>query len=134
MTISLKDRIRGVFKDASNEAIDAVYPDYYTTVIPKVEELEERIAEHRNKKDIGAKSTLDNLNTYSNDVEVLVDLALNSEKRVGALMQWELKEKRSNRFRLFLIPALLIIFGIVVEKAIDHFRAEASPRSEASQK
>jgi len=45
--ISYKFRLKGALEDISSKAISAVYPEYYMSVLPTLNKIDDIIAEHK---------------------------------------------------------------------------------------
>lgn len=109
LAISSKIRIHEAMKDVSNEAIDAVYPDYYEH-LTEVERIDLEIAERRNNKDVG-DTTLDNLNAYQAEVERLCKLVTDCRSKARAMREWMKRDIRTQILSKVLWPALGAVGG-----------------------
>jgi hypothetical protein len=83
---TFKVRLDEGMSDVSNDAISAVYPEYYSEVYPEMTALQMRIAGFRAKKDVH-KSTLDDLDGYCASVERSAELTTPVLRRASSSVQ-----------------------------------------------
>jgi hypothetical protein len=125
--VSWKLRIAAVTKDVPNEAIKAVYPDYWTH-IPELDKLDAQISEHRAKKDIGPL-TNENLEQYSQSVLRVAEIGAIATSKGKAFQDWQSRERRTNWLWKIATP-LLIGVGLLVSKiTYDHLSGPKNPPS-----
>jgi hypothetical protein len=108
--VSFKLRLEEAMRGVSNDAISAVYPEYYTKVHPEMFELQKQIAEFRSTKDVH-KSTFEDLDAYCGSVERLAELTKQILTRVPAFKDWQKRDRVSVWVRNFAIP---VVVGSVV--------------------
>lgn len=91
--ISCKLALKQALDGISNDAISAVYPEYWQK-IPEFEVLDQKIAEHRNSKDVD-DNTLAHLESYSALMERLYSLTQEFRQRIPQLLDWQKRNKKS---------------------------------------
>jgi hypothetical protein len=107
--ISIKIRLAGVLEPYSNEALQSVMPDYYTTVRPGIEALTIAIARIRNAKDIGDADILREVEEYNAKIHDLIAFHETLTKHVPALEEWRKKDRGGKLWdRLFDLAKVLI--------------------------
>ncbi|MGI8436332.1 MAG: hypothetical protein ACR2NX_05445 [Chthoniobacterales bacterium] len=109
MGVSYKVRLNKAMEGVSNEAISAVYREYYD-VIPEIEKVETRIVEHRKHKD-QRRTTLDELEAYCSSIETIDGHYKEVFKRIPLFQDWHKREARKTRYRLILIPVAIAFLG-----------------------
>src|SRR5438132_9090535 len=95
--ISYKFRIRDAMEGISNEAIAAVYPEYYTTALVDVYAVENRIAEHRRHKD-ERRTTMPDIDDYSDTIDRLYSHNTDILQRIPGFQEWERRHRRKRIF------------------------------------
>jgi len=88
--VSCKIRIAKVMDGLSNEAIQAVHPQYYDHLV-EIEKIEQQIVTHRQQKDVGDR-TLENMDAYKNQVEKLYGYLRECQSRANALWEWQRRD------------------------------------------
>jgi hypothetical protein len=112
--VSWKLRINDYLKGVSNEAIKAVYPTYYTEHLPKLDDLDRLIAAHRERKDV-VPTTLENLQEYETAVERLAEIGEFARGRVGAIADWNRRERGTILLWKIVVPiGVGILVGILL--------------------
>ena len=109
LAISCKIRIAEAMTGVSNEAISAVYPEYYDH-LTEIERIDLEIADRRNEKDVG-DPTLDNLNAYQVEVERLCKLVVQCRAKAKPVREWDKRDARSQVRNKVLWPALGAVGG-----------------------
>jgi hypothetical protein len=107
--VASKIKIFEAMQKISNEAIAAIFPEYYTSA-PEIEALNIAIAAHRGKKDVG-DSTLDNLDGYLKSAEKVAEFCRMALSRVPLMVEWDRKDRRKAFGEKVL---LVVIAGIVI--------------------
>lgn len=120
VVLSLREKIKEDLNNIPHDAIRSVLPEYWTIRI-KLEELNEKIGQHRARKDIGVNigSTYDR---YVEDVEVLKDFEKKLLHAMPALVDYKKqKEKNSKKsiIKTVLIGILCAVIGAFTTKALD---------------
>jgi hypothetical protein len=118
--VSFKVRLdKGMF-GVSNDAIAAVYPEYYTEISREMTALQMQIAGFRAAKDVH-KSTFDDLDAYCTAVERLAELTNQVLSRVPAFKSWQKRDRASAWIKNLFYPAVLIVVTFLITKACgDH--------------
>jgi hypothetical protein len=107
--VGSKLKIVEAMRNISNEAIAAVFPEYYTNA-PEIEALDNLIASHRSKKDVG-DATLDNLDGYAQTAERVSVFFKTTMARVPLMIEWDRKDRKKAFFEKVV---LVIIIGIII--------------------
>lgn len=106
----LKLRIKNTMGKFSNEAKVVVIPDYFTTIVPKVERIGEEVAKLRMKKDIDATINDENFALFEKYVEQIKSLfsihETEIQSKVKSLVEFENK-KKANLIKTIVITALI---------------------------
>jgi hypothetical protein len=105
--ISLKLRIAEAMQNISNEAISAVYPEYYDHVV-ELNRIDEQIVEHRKNKDIG-RTTMQNMDDYSAVVDRISVISGIVTGKVPAFHEWQRRDLKRFRVRQVLLPLGFLI-------------------------
>lgn len=84
--LSCKLRMKEALEGINNEALSAVYPEYWKR-IQEFDELDIQVTAHRNAKDIG-KNTLAHLESYSKVMERLHALTQDFRQRIPLFHKW----------------------------------------------
>ena len=109
VVVSYKIKVAKALDKVSNGAIADVYPEYYTHAVV-VDGLCEKVANHRNNKDVGEDS-LQNLVDYAEEAKKVAEFCKIALAKVPLMLDWEKK----NRKKLFLENVLMVfIVGIVI--------------------
>lgn len=108
IVVSHKIKVSRAMDKISNEAIDAVFPEYYEHA-SDVDLLNSKIANHRNDKDV-ADDSLQNLESYATDAAKVAEFCKNCLAKVPHMIRWD-KKKRWGNFLEKVVLALVI--GIV---------------------
>lgn len=90
--ISCKMRLKDTMDGVSNEAIGAVFPKYWENV-REFDTLQEKIADHRNAKDVG-ELTKDNPEEYFTLIEKLCALTQEVRASAGQMHEWEARHRK----------------------------------------
>jgi len=93
ISMNLRESIAASFKPYSKDAIQAVAPEYFSQVVPLVQELSEKIAGIRNNKDVVNSGTLKLLEEYEVGVETLKGLRADTNKKIPGLAAYESKKQ-----------------------------------------
>lgn len=117
--ISSKIRIDDAMKNVSVDAIAAVYKDYYDRV-SEIDEIDERIIEYRNSKDV-RPNTPQHLEKYRTDVARLCELAKEITHKIPAFAEWERRNRKRMLKFIIGVPAALVILGCVLKFAGDYY-------------
>jgi hypothetical protein len=88
ISVSAKFKIKQVLEGIDTETISQVLPEYWTEFLPLIDEISEKIALHREKKDIG-DLTAKNLHAYIADAEKLSEIHRKILRRRGALEDYQ---------------------------------------------
>jgi hypothetical protein len=110
--ISFKLRIWEYMEGISNEAISAVYPDYFEHVA-EINKIDSQIVEHRKAKDIG-RTTMQNMDEYSAVVDRLAELSDIVTEKTPAFHEWQRRDKKHKLIWLISVPAGLVLLGFVL--------------------
>ncbi|HEV3244559.1 MAG TPA: hypothetical protein VGZ31_09120 [Chthoniobacterales bacterium] len=110
--ISFKLRIAEYMEGISNEAISAVYPNYYDHVV-EINQIDLQIVEHRKRKDIG-KTTMQNMDDYSAVVDRLAELSDLVTGKTPAFHQWQRRHRKTKIIWAIAIPAAFIVLSFVL--------------------
>lgn len=114
VSLTLKDRIVAELSGFSAETIQAVFPEYYTTIRPRLEEiLSEEVMKLRVQKDVAATSE-ENLVKYGQVTAELQRLFKTIINRKSALVEHKMRSKRSSRIRWAWMIASHIAVGLLV--------------------
>lgn len=109
--VGSKIKIFEAMQKISNEAIAAIFPEYYTNA-PEIEALNIAIAAHRGKKDVG-DSTLDNLDGYLKSAEKVAEFCRIALSKVPLMVEWDRKDRRKafgEKVVLVIIAGIAIAF------------------------
>lgn len=109
LAVSSKIRIAEAMEGISNEAIHAVYSDYYKHLV-EIERIDREIAERRNAKDVGDQ-TLQNLEAYHSEVEKVCLFVRDCQSRTTALWDWQNRDSSTKFKEKFFWP---IVLGIIL--------------------
>ncbi len=112
LAVSCKIRIAEAMEGISNEAIHAVYSDYYPHLV-EIERIDHAIAERRNAKDIG-DPTLQNLEAYHSEIEKFCQIVKDCQSRTTALWDWQKRDAKTKFKEKFFWPLVLAAIGAVV--------------------
>ncbi len=93
----------------SNEAIADVYPDYYSHAL-EVDALSEKVAGHRNEKDV-ADDSLKNLENYAEDAKRVAEFCKKAISNVPRMIQWDKKHRRNVVFEQV---GIALLIGVVL--------------------
>jgi hypothetical protein len=134
IVVSYKIKAAKAMDKISNEAIAAVYPDYYSHAI-EVDVLCEKVANHRNEKDV-ADDSLKNLENYAEDAKRVAEFCKKSLSHVPAMIKWDKKNWWSNIWEKVVLALLLTIVGAFALAYAEHLinPPEKPPQVPASQK
>ncbi|MGA9451781.1 MAG: hypothetical protein WBW41_10635 [Verrucomicrobiia bacterium] len=112
--------IRPVTRKISSGAISDVFPEYYTNAAD-ADELSDKIANHRNNKDI-ADDSLANLEAYTKDAAKVAEFCRKTISRVPLMKAWDKKERRKVFFKDILLVILIgVVTGIIGSYALVYF-------------
>jgi hypothetical protein len=121
--VSYKFRLRDLLSGISSKAISAVYPGYYTTVVPALNKIDGTIAEHRKHKDEQRSVKIQDLDGYCATIETLYSHVDEITVRIPEFRKWQ-REDNKDKFKWFLIIPLVIVlfaFGLYTAKDL-YFR------------
>jgi hypothetical protein len=123
MGISYKIRMNRIMEDFSMQAICAVYPQYLEA-LDAVEVVQERIIEHREKKD-QRRTTLSELDAYLESIETIDGHYKASFRKIHLIQKWDEDDKKKAKKLLILVPLgiaiLAAIFLVAIETAKDWY-------------
>lgn len=125
--ISYKFRIDNAMRGLSNDAIAAVHPDYYEKDLPEIYALEEKIAEHRDKKD-EQNRTMQDLDDYCATVDRINEISTVIISKVPAFKQWQRRNSKSNLVWKIALPILLIVVSVILTRVVTRWSDHSSPR------
>jgi hypothetical protein len=114
--VSFKVRLEEGMRGVSNDAISAVYPEYYTEVLPEMTALQMRIADFRCAKDVH-KSTFTDLDSYCASVERVAELTNKVLNHVPAFKAWRKRDRVRALVKNLVYPAALVVVTILLTKA-----------------
>lgn len=112
--VAAKVKLERAVEGFSNEALIAVYSEYFDHVV-EMDKLDEQITAHRASKDV-SRSTLQVLDEYSTSVARMAEISRGAVARVPAFQEWErrnAKKKLWERIEKIVIPLIvsLVTFG-----------------------
>jgi len=113
LAVSCKLRISELMQGICNEAIHDAFPDYYNHVV-EIDRIDQRIAEHRNAKDVGDDHTTKNLDDYLNEVSRLCEMAKECQAHLPAMLDWQKRDWRQKLREKLFWPLLICLIGAVV--------------------
>jgi hypothetical protein len=105
--VSYKFRLRDALKGISSKAISAVYPDYYTTVLPTLNKIDETIAEHREHKDEQRSVKIQDLDGYCSTIEALYGHVDEITVRIPEFRKWQIEDDREKRKWFVIVPSVI---------------------------
>jgi len=114
VSLTLKDRIVDELRGFSLETIQAVLPEYFTKIKPRVEQIQAgEITRLRMEKDVARKSE-ENLVKYGQVTAELKQLYQTISNRKSALVEHQSHLKQSRRKKLIQRIAVDVAIGITV--------------------
>jgi len=131
--VSCKVLMKQAVDGINNEAITAVYPEYWERIV-EFDTLDAQVTGHRNEKDIG-KNTLAHLESYSKVIDRLYELTQDFRRRVPQLHEWsEWHLKRvelKNEIAGISNEAITAVFPKYWEKVVelDRLHKELTPQA-----
>lgn len=127
VSITLREKIADEVKPFSSDTLSKVMPEYYQTIKPYVEEINQKIANIRSNKDVGSiseeeikkyKEIIEKLKEYYNTILHKKPGLIEYEKQIKKENQ---KENRKQTYILVLAGAIGAIIGGIVVLLIDKF-------------
>lgn len=114
--LSLRESISKEMGPFSLETINHVFPEYFETLRPEIEEISEEIGKKRGEKDV-ADDNPDNLIDYINLMRRLHEYYKEVIKKTNILIEYEgklKKEKGSERItKIFVALIIAIVSGLI---------------------
>ena len=110
--VSYKIRIDKTMLGISNEAISAVYPEYFDHLI-EINELDEKLAEHRNAKD-ERRTKMSNLDNYCATIERLDELSKTIIGKTPAFQDWQRRNRRKAVIWLIGVPIGCVLLSVLL--------------------
>jgi hypothetical protein len=113
LAISLKIKINDAMQGHTNDAISSVIPRYYSEHCACLDEINVKITESRNCKDVG-NITVPRLDSYMKFVTTLLEIKKDCEKAVPGMVEFDRKKRREDMWatvREWGFWILLTIFG-----------------------
>jgi hypothetical protein len=105
VVVSYKIKVSAALCKISTGAISEVYPEYYTHAVV-ADGLCEKVAHHRNNKDVGDDS-LQNLEDYAVEAKKVAEFSKNALSKVPLMLSWD-KKNRGKSFFENVVLALII--------------------------
>ncbi len=99
LQISLREKTLQMLAGYSNECITAVFPDYYHTIRPRLEQIAQQVATIRTNKDITKHETLDLIREYRKIVTELADAMSRIAAAIPALQEWTQRSRKTETER-----------------------------------
>lgn len=129
--VSCKIRIQAAVRGVSNDAIVAVYKEYYN-LVSEVDAIDAKIAEHRKTKDV-QRSTMDDLDAYCNDVDRLAHLSREVTQRIPGFAEWKRRNRRKTWLYVIAFPLGIALAGAIFKLGGDYYlnKAKAQPQAAA---
>jgi hypothetical protein len=109
IVVSYKIKAAKAMEKISNEAITAIYPDYYSHAV-EVDILSEKVAFHRNEKDV-ADDSLKNLEDYAEDAKRVATFCKTALSHVPRMIHWDKKQRRADIWEKVILAILLLVIG-----------------------
>jgi len=131
LVVGYKVRVADAMNKISNGAISDVFPEYYTSAA-EADILSDKIASHRNDKDV-ADDTLTNLESYAQDAAKVAEFCKKTISRVPLMTAWDKKERRNVFLKdIFIVILAGAVVAIVEAYALVYFEhRESAKQSEA---
>lgn len=124
--ISYKFRIDDAMRGISNEAISAVYPDYWKHLI-EMNNLDRTIATHRENKD-EQRRKFEDLDEYCASIERVYELTNCVTEKTPAFQDWEKRNRRKNLIWAISVPVIFLLlaafFGFLIQL---YFKGRVTP-------
>lgn len=117
IVVSTKIRIEEMLKGVSNESISAVLPSYWSEILPRIDSISEKIAQHRELKDVG-DLTGDHLDEYLRDAEDLSDIGhriascIHAMQEHGKRTRW--KKIQDKLFWPLAVGVILLLIRLIL--------------------
>ena len=100
LSMNLRESVAEEFDGFSHSCIAEVAPEYYSEIAPAIEETSKRIAEIRNKKDVGNAGTVTLMEDYAEVIETMREKIINIRRKKAGLIDCEERLKRENNLKL----------------------------------
>lgn len=117
LTVLLRKKVNDLLKPYSPESINKGLPEYYRTIRPRLEEINNIIAQERSRKDIGnGKEILPQIYEYSDVVTELFDIHKIIVNSVGSIVEFhdlEREESKKGSFRFGVTIILMIVICFI---------------------
>jgi hypothetical protein len=114
LSINLRESISDFFGQFSAGSIRVVTPEYFTEIVPVVEEVSAEIAKIRANKDVANSGTLELLKKYESQIEKLRSLLNEARRKAPGLMQFEKQQRKEGQraiVRQVLMGLLMALVG-----------------------
>lgn len=124
--ISYKFRIDDAMRDISNEAISAVYPDYWKHVV-EMNQLDQKIALHRENKD-EQRRKFEDLDEYCASIERVYELTNCVTEKIPAFQDWQRRNRRKNVIWAISVPVAFLLLSALLGLLIQlYFKNRVTP-------
>lgn len=117
VSINLRESILEEFTDYSHDCIQAVIPEYYTDIVPTIEEISVKIADVRTGKDVTSTDTNTLMSEYEEILKKLHKRITTVRAKKSGIIECESRrEKQENNKTLkqFLVGFLILLLGILL--------------------
>ena len=118
LSIALKLRLKKALNRKSHEAIVTVFPAYFSTHIVKLNEIDERVTQSRQLKDVGGYSQ-EHLENYLRFLTELQAICAEAESRVEEMVRFDGRQKGKSLFKTILAilgMGVAFLVGILFER------------------
>lgn len=118
LSIALKMRLNNAMDGKSHDAISTVFPSYFQTHVVKLQEIDLKIIESRQLKDVGGYSPA-HLEKYLAFLENLQAICVEAESRVPEMVRFDKAKNKRGNFTTFLAilgPIVGFIMGYFLRK------------------
>ena len=114
LSITLREQIFESLKPFSPRTIGKAIPDYYPTIRPTIDKINQKISEIRNSKDIAtAESNLEAFNEYLKNIKTLKDYYQTITNAQASLVEIEGDSKGVSR-RFWIGTGLIALATIII--------------------
>lgn len=118
LSILLREKITKLMHPYSNECITSVAPEYYNTIVPNIEQLNQDIARIRNTKDIAAHgSIIQHVEEYTSIIQSILEDYKSLVPKISAFEAYKRKQRRKgikNCVVQIIVGILLILLGALL--------------------